>query len=338
VVSSLAIASSRELARPSESIFPCDLRGKLTGARWRPACQPDHCPSLGRTALAIAHRKPQHPFLVVAQNKEMLRAADDFVVQRFGDYVLPREADIAADIFALLEGFALQQVRRYFHHRFWAEESTEADFADRAEPGLKLENVAAHSWHVADTTLLVLDHFEWLNRERCLSLALLHDKMEMYTGDANPVGRDGTGLSTHAFHELARSLKTEREIAALIRYASALRSQAAERQVGLLLEIINGDTDEARLVKAIDKLQALAFVHLEKRGALLDSHIRFTLAYSHKCCEYFPPLRGHYQFLRNLFLQEVACRRGATVTQLERDLFSQLELDLSSWSRSPESE
>jgi 5'-deoxynucleotidase YfbR-like HD superfamily hydrolase len=138
------------------------------------------------------------------------------------------EADIAADIFALLKGFALQQVRRYFHHRFWEEESVEAEFSDRAEPGVKLENVAAHSWHVADATLLFLDHFECLDRERCLSLAILHDKLEMYTGDANPVGRDGKGSSTHAFDELARAVKSETEKSALMHYTSTLRAKAAE--------------------------------------------------------------------------------------------------------------
>jgi 5'-deoxynucleotidase YfbR-like HD superfamily hydrolase len=149
---------------------------------------------------------------------------------------------------------------------------------------------------VADATLLFLDHFEWLNRERCLSLAILHDKLEIYTGDANPVGRDGTGARTHAFDEHARLVKSDKERNALVRYVSGLRKKAGEQQVSLFLEMIEGTSDESRFVKAIDKLQALAFVHVKKRGVLLDSHIRFTLRYSYKCCEYFPHLRLHYQF------------------------------------------
>jgi 5'-deoxynucleotidase YfbR-like HD superfamily hydrolase len=272
--------------------------------------------------LAIVRRKAQHPFAIVAQDRQVLRTATHAIAPTSH----PTDNEVAADIFALIEAFALQQIRRYFHHRFWESETTEAEFADRVEPGVKLENVAAHSWHVADATLLLLDHFEWLNRERCLSMAILHDKLEMYTGDANPVGRDGMGSTTHAFDEEARQVKSEKERNALIQYASSLRPEVATSQAKLFIEMIEGASEEARLIKAIDKLQALAFVHVKKRGNLLDSHVRFTLKYSQKCCEYFPPMSRHYNFLKTLFLQEIAIRRGLTSAQLERDLFSQLEL------------
>jgi 5'-deoxynucleotidase YfbR-like HD superfamily hydrolase len=273
--------------------------------------------------LATVRRKAQHPFAIVAQDRLALRTATHGVVPT----TRPTDAEVAADIFALIEAFALQQIRRYFHHRFWENESIEAEFADRAEPGVKLENVAAHSWHVADATLLLLGHFEWLDRERCLALAILHDKLEMYTGDANPVGRDGTGSTTHAFDEQAKLIKNEKERNALLQYTSSLRSEVAESQARLLMEIIEGTSEEARLIKAIDRLQALAFVHVKKRGDLLDSHVRFTLRYSKKCCEYFPQLYRHYNFLKTLFLKEIATRRNLSAAQLERDLFSQLELD-----------
>jgi 5'-deoxynucleotidase YfbR-like HD superfamily hydrolase len=262
----------------------------------------------------------------------MLRASANIERENSLDVSIS-EAEIASDVFALLEGFALQQVRRYFHHRFWEEESTEAEFADRAEPPIKLENVAAHSWHVADAALLLGMHFEWLNRERYLSLALLHDKLEMYTGDANPVGRDGTGSKTHAFDHHARLVKDEKERNTLLLYVSSLSEKAAAQQSQLFLEMIEGASNEARFVKAIDKLQALAFVHIKKRGQLLDAHVRFTLRYSEKCQEYFPQLGRHYRFLRSLFLEEIAKRRGRTSAQLKGDLFSQLDVPLRSTSK-----
>lgn len=280
--------------------------------------------------MATARRKALHPFAIVAQDKQALRSAAYSVLPTSP----PSDADVAADIFALVEAFALQQIRRYFHHRFWENESIEAEFADKVEPGVKLENVAAHSWHVADATLLLLDHFEWIDRERCLSMAILHDKLEMYTGDANPVGRDGTGFTTHAFDDEAKLIKSEKERNALLQYISSLRPTVADSQAKLFLDMIEGVSEESRLIKAIDKLQALAFVHVKKRGNLLDSHIRFTLRYSQKCCEYFPQLNKHYSFLKGLFIKEIAFRRSCTAAQLERDLFSQLELDFSAWEES----
>ncbi len=266
----------------------------------------------------------------------MLRAASNVVPLEFPTDTTESETDVSADIFALLEGFALQQIRRYFHHRYWETETIEAAFAERAEPGVQLENVAAHSWHVADATLLLMESFDWLDRERCLSLAILHDKLEMFTGDENPVGRDGTGSKTHAFDEQAKLTKSERELRALDQYLSRLSKPAAERQHRLFLEMIAGSSEETRFVKAIDKLQALAFVHIKKRGNLLDSHIRFTLRYSYKTCEYFPQLRQHYDFLRLLFLEEIANKRGCSAAQLERDLFSQLELEFPLWGKAGE--
>jgi hypothetical protein len=67
---------------------------------------------------------------------------------------LPSLSDAKADIEAILSAFELQRVRRYNNQVHWETESQEALFADRAEPGLKLENVAAHSWHVADAVTL----------------------------------------------------------------------------------------------------------------------------------------------------------------------------------------
>ena len=96
-------------------------------------------------------------------------------------------------------------------------------------------------------------------------MAILHDKLEMYTGDTNPVGRDGTGSTTHAFDERARLIKSEKERHALVQYLSALSPATAESQVTLFLEMIEGVSEECRFIKAIDKLQALAFVHVQKK-------------------------------------------------------------------------
>src|SRR5882724_933560 len=115
--------------------------------------------------------------IAMANQSRLLRAV--ISKQHLHVHPLPSLSDARADIKAILGAFELQRVRRYMNQVHWEKESQEALFADRAEPGLKLENVAAHSWHVADATLLFLDHFEWLNRERCLSLAILHDKLEM---------------------------------------------------------------------------------------------------------------------------------------------------------------
>ena len=60
---------------------------------------------------------------------------------------LPTIEDAETDIAAMILALGLQSIRRYMDQKHWTAESTLARAADLAEPGLKLEIVAAHSWH-----------------------------------------------------------------------------------------------------------------------------------------------------------------------------------------------
>jgi 5'-deoxynucleotidase YfbR-like HD superfamily hydrolase len=249
-------------------------------------------------------------------------------VDRAGVQVALSPEEVKADVDAIQQAFELQRVRRYYRQQHWSDESTAAEFSDRAEPGLKLENVAAHSWHVADAANLLAGHFPDLEPHRVVLLALLHDKLEIYTGDYDPVGPRGNGTGTHAFNDAMRSSKQMAELEAAECYLGRLRPGIREWQRSLLQEVIQGDSPEARFVKAIDKLQALAFVVEKKRGRLSDDHLLFTIRYSRKALVEFPRIRFHYAELLNRLLDSVAEHRGLSRTELDKRVFGQLELPL----------
>ena len=232
-------------------------------------------------------------------------------------------SDIKRDIDAMLWSMKLCSIRRYFHQRFWENETMEAEYAARLESMPRLESVADHSWHVADTVMLLGGHFPHLNLFRCLAFAILHDKMEISTGDRNPVGRSGTGVSTHAFNLHQKTAKETAERQAIESYLLKIRPSAVHEQRTLLMEALDGRTPEARFVKAIDKLQALGFVTVKKRGAMLDKHLRFTLQYSEKAVAYFPEIGGHYDELKGRLLARVARQRKIAVAELERTLYTE---------------
>ena len=71
---------------------------------------------------------------------------------------LPME-DVECDIDVILWSMNLYKIRRYTHQRFWESETLDAVYANRIEPFPRLESVAEHSWHVADTVLLLGGHF-----------------------------------------------------------------------------------------------------------------------------------------------------------------------------------
>ena len=220
------------------------------------------------------------------------------------------------EIDILLWSIRLEFIRRYDKQRFWETESTAASYASLIEDGIPLENVAAHSWHVADTVLLLGPHFTDIDISRCVQIAILHDKMEIVIGDHNPVGRNGTGSRTHAFNSVKRTAKDNDEKRAILEYVGNLPEPARSIQRALLMEACEGFTREAKFVKAIDKLQGFAYVFLKKNGHFTDQHLKFTLRFTEKAVHYFPELKGHYCELKERFLRQVARRRQTTVPRL----------------------
>lgn len=229
---------------------------------------------------------------------------------------LPTVRDAEIDIAALTEALGLQKIRRYMDQKHWAAESALARAADEAEPGLKLENVAAHSWHVADATLLLASHFPDLQAKHALALAVVHDKLELITGDFDPVGTDGQGTDSHAFDAAAQAEKVSAELTALNEYLEGLREPARELQRLLILEVIHGSSPEAKFVNAVDKLQALLYVVAKKAGSLTDEHLAFSLKYSAKVVEYFPRLAVHYRVLVRRLIESVATHRQSSVDEV----------------------
>ncbi|USU08825.1 HD domain-containing protein [Sphingomonadaceae bacterium OTU29MARTA1] len=233
---------------------------------------------------------------------------------------LPTPDDASRDVDVMIHSLGLQLIRRYLNQHHWGDESEAALAADALEPGLKLENVAAHSWHVADATLLLAPNFSDVDAHLALELAILHDKLELFTGDLDPTGIDGQGTRSHVFDPSAQRAKAELEQAALERYIGQLREPIRARQRALLVETIEARSNEARFVKAVDKLQALTFVLAKKAGMMTNEHITFSLRYSHKAVEYFPRLEIHYHILVNRMIALVADHRSISSTQLLESL------------------
>lgn len=102
-----------------------------------------------------------------------------------------------------------------------------------------VESVADHSYGVALLSWLLCP--EGLDRGKVLELAVLHDLAEVVTGDLTPA--DG----------VPEKLKKEREREALQAMLQGFPLAAHSRAV--LLDYQEQSSDEARFVKAIDKLE-----------------------------------------------------------------------------------
>ena len=113
------------------------------------------------------------------------------------------------------------------------------------------ESSAAHSWGVSFLALLLCP--PELNRERVLSLAIIHDLPEIKAGDITPYD----GISVEDKH--AAELEAIKE----------LDSNAGTNLTELFQEYLDNATPEAKLIHACDKLDmAITARHYSERTGI----------------------------------------------------------------------
>jgi 5'-deoxynucleotidase YfbR-like HD superfamily hydrolase len=219
---------------------------------------------------------------------------------------LPAGSDVRLDVNVIYKLFDLQKLIRFVGQRHWEAETASISLS----PGtLELENVAAHSFQVARSAFLLAPHFPWIDISHAIELALVHDEPEILTGDKDPVGDDGQGSTTHAFNERKRREKDEEERAAIDLLAVNMRPSIRDRYKQMFAELSEGRTAESAFVKALDKLQSLAYVRLRKGSGITPEHAAFTIRYSKIGLQRFPFLGRHFLCVLKDLLEDVASAR-----------------------------
>ena len=109
--------------------------------------------------------------------------------------------------------------------------------------GGRHESVAEHSWRIALMAFLMKDEFAELDMDKVIRMCLIHDLGEIFTGDIP------TFLKTDA--------DTETEDNLLEKWVSTIPSPVREEMLALYAEMNALESDEAKLYKALDKLEAV---------------------------------------------------------------------------------
>lgn len=105
------------------------------------------------------------------------------------------------------------------------------------------ESVAEHSWRLALMALLLRDEFQDLDMDRVIRMCLIHDLGEAFTGDIP------------CFEKTEADSEKEDEL--LYAWIDALPRPYGKEFRELLEEMNERKTDEARLYKALDNLEAV---------------------------------------------------------------------------------
>lgn len=106
------------------------------------------------------------------------------------------------------------------------------------------ESDAEHSWHLSMIIMLLDDDFPELDFYKAIKLAMVHDLPEIYAGDTNPY-RDNL------------ENKVENELRSAKQLYDLLPEKAFNKMWALFEEYEDQSSEEARLVKRIDKLMPL---------------------------------------------------------------------------------
>lgn len=107
----------------------------------------------------------------------------------------------------------------------------------------RIESVAEHSWRVSLMALLLRDEFPDADIDKVISMGLIHDLGECFTGDIPTFSKTDSDRDT--------------EDSLLNSWVESLPGEISGYLKDLYREMESQETIEARLYKALDKLEAL---------------------------------------------------------------------------------
>ena len=154
------------------------------------------------------------------------------------------------------------------------------------------ESVAEHSWRIAVMALFMQDEFPELDINKVIRMCLIHDLGECFTGDIPSF------LKTDA--------DTEKEDALLARWVSSLPAPYCTEMAALYAEMAALETEEAKLYKAMDKLEAVIQHNEAPLSTWLPRERTLNLTYADENVAFSPYLTALRKAIREETEQKLA--------------------------------
>lgn len=141
------------------------------------------------------------------------------------------------------------------------------------------DRVAAHSWRLGIMVMFLSPFLgKELNLLKAIKIALIHDLPEIITGDI--------AYFKHMFDDEAKTKKEQDEKLAIKSLVSDLPLNCKDELIQLWNEYISQNTYEAKIIKAIDKLEA-QIQHNEADISVWNEHDRkHHLTFLNKFCDF----------------------------------------------------
>jgi putative hydrolase of HD superfamily len=164
----------------------------------------------------------------------------------------------------------LKKIERYKGQFYWK------DYPSLA----RYESVADHTWRIAILLLLFEDKLsQKINTEKALKMTLVHDLPEVIAGDDSPMGNTGTGQDSHAYNKQKQKERFSKEEQAARQLFYKLDEKKGHELYHLWLEYEKQEVYEAKIIKALDRIEALLQVLEYRKGNMFKQHLDFTIKY-----------------------------------------------------------
>ena len=151
-------------------------------------------------------------------------------------------------------------------------------------PGNRHESVADHSWRLALTAFFLRDEFPETDMDKVIKMCLIHDLGECFTGDIPSFLKSGGD--------------EERERSALETWVASLPAPYSVELKTLYAEMDALETDEARLYKALDKLEAVIQHNESDLSTWTENEHSLNLTYAQGNVAFSPYLTALRQAIR----------------------------------------
>lgn len=153
------------------------------------------------------------------------------------------------------------------------------------------ESVAEHSWRVTLMAYFVKDEYPDLDMNRVLLMCLIHDLGEAFTGDIP------------AF--VKTEVDEERESALLSQWVSSLPEPFREEMDELYREMDAQETAEARLYKALDRMETIIQHNEAPISTWLPLEYEKNLVYGKEQCAFSPYTSALQERVKNDCLEKI---------------------------------
>ena len=158
--------------------------------------------------------------------------------------------------------------------------------------GGRHESVAEHSWRIALMAFFLRDEFPEADMDKVTRMCLIHDLGECFTGDIPSFLKSGGD--------------EERERSALETWVASLPAPYSVELKTLYAEMDALETDEARLYKALDKLEAVISHNESDISTWEDHEYDLQLTYGEQNVAFSPYLTALRQAVRQESLDKIA--------------------------------